>query len=232
MNKIILSELFEDKYEILQTDNTDDFLHLLIHYKDEISVILINETVAEKISAEKIELCEKLKIFKNTPVILILNYGHSNTKNKLFMPFSDVVHSPVNPYTVKRRVQNLTELFHIKETLENQVDRQMKKIFEQDEALKNKQKKINTINNDMLDILNMVIEYRDVESGKHIRRIQNFTAVLLHILAEKYPKYHLDEEKIALITSASSMHDIGKIAIPDSILLLIFLLCLFFLKIF
>lgn len=219
MNKIILSELFEDKYEILQTDNTDDFLHLLIHYKDEISVILINETVAEKISAEKIELCEKLKIFKNTPVILILNYGHSNTKNKLFMPFSDVVHSPVNPYTVKRRVQNLTELFHIKETLENQVDRQMKKIFEQDEALKNKQKKINTINNDMLDILNMVIEYRDVESGKHIRRIQNFTAVLLHILAEKYPKYHLDEEKIALITSASSMHDIGKIAIPDSILL-------------
>ena len=140
-------------------------------------------------------------------------------KKRLLMPFSDVVHSPVNPYTVKRRVQNLTELFHIKETLENRVDRQMKKIFEQDEALKNKQKKINTINNDMLDVLSMVIEYRDVESGKHIRRIQNFTNVLLHALADKYPKYHLDEEKIALITSASSMHDIGKIAIPDSILL-------------
>ena len=39
------------------------------------------------------------------------------------------------------------------------------------------------------------------------------------MLATKYPKYNIDEEKIALITSASSMHDIGKIAIPDAILL-------------
>ena len=219
MNKIILSEIFGKEYDIIQTNNHDELLHLLMHYKDDIDVILINENIAVKIPTEKIELCEKLKIFKNTPVILILNYGHYNMKNRLFMPFSDVVHSPVNPYTVKKRVQNLTELFNIKETLENQVQKQMKKIFEQDEALKNKQKKINTINNDMLDILSMVIEYRDVESGKHIRRIQKFTEVLLNTLANKYPKYHLDEEKIALITSASSMHDIGKIAIPDSILL-------------
>ena len=71
----------------------------------------------------------------------------------------------------------------------------------------------------MLDVLSMVIEYRDVESGKHIRRIQKFTEELLRILSVKYPKYNIDEEKMALITSASSMHDIGKIAIPDSILL-------------
>ena len=219
MNKIILSEIFGSEYEFINTDSSEEFLRLLMHYKDDIDVILANENIAQKISLEKTELLEKLNVLKNTPIILILNHGHSNMKNKLFLPFSDVVHSPVNPYTVKKRVQNLAELFHRKETLENQVQKQMKKIFEQDEALKNKQKKINTINNDMLDILSMVIEYRDVESGKHIRRIQKFTEALLRVLAVKYPKYNLDEEKIALITSASSMHDIGKIAIPDSILL-------------
>ena len=219
MNKIILSEIFGKEYEIIYTSNIEEFLHLLIHYRDEADVILVNQYIAKSLSSEKIELLEKLNVFKNTPVILILDQGHSNKKNTLTLPFSDVVHSPVNPYTVKQRVQNLTELFSIKETLENQVQQQMKKIFEQNEALKNKEKKINSINNDMLDVLSMVIEYRDVESGKHIRRIQKFTEELLRTLAVKYPKYNIDEEKIALITSASSMHDIGKIAIPDSILL-------------
>ena len=219
MNKIILSEIFGKEYEIIYTSNIEEFLHLLIHYRDEADVILVNQYIAKSLSSEKIELLEKLNVFKNTPVILILDQGHSNKKNTLALPFSDVVHSPVNPYTVKQRVQNLTELFSIKETLENQVQQQMKKIFEQNEALKNKEKKINSINNDMLDVLSMVIEYRDVESGKHIRRIQKFTEELLRTLAVKYPKYNIDEEKIALITSASSMHDIGKIAIPDSILL-------------
>lgn len=219
MNKIILSEIFGKEYEIIYTSNIEEFLHLLIHYRDEADVILVNQYIAKSLSSEKIELLEKFNVFKNTPVILILDQGHSNKKNTLALPFSDVVHSPVNPYTVKQRVQNLTELFSIKETLENQVQQQMKKIFEQNEALKNKEKKINSINNDMLDVLSMVIEYRDVESGKHIRRIQKFTEELLRTLAVKYPKYNIDEEKIALITSASSMHDIGKIAIPDSILL-------------
>ena len=219
INKIILSEIFGKEYEIIHTNSSEEFIHLLIHYKDDADIILVNEDVAKTVPSEKIELLEKLNVFRNTPVILILDHGRSNRKNSLIMPFSDVVHSPFNPYTVKKRIQNLTELFHIKNTLENQVQKQMKKIFEQNEALKNKQKKINAINNDMLDVLSMVIEYRDVESGKHIRRIQKFTEVLLRALSIKYPKYNLDEEKIALITSASSMHDIGKIAIPDSILL-------------
>ena len=219
MNKIILSEIFGKEYEIIHTNRSEEFIHLLIHYKDDADVILVNEDIALMISPEKTELLEKLNIFKNTPVILILDHGHSNKKTSLVLPFSDVVHSPMNPYTVKKRIQNLVELFHIKETLENQVQKQMKKILEQNEALKNKQKKITSINNDMLDVLSMVIEYRDVESGRHIRRIQKFTEALLRVLAVKYPKYNIDEEKIALITSASSMHDIGKIAIPDSILL-------------
>ncbi len=219
MNRAILQELFGKEYELIQTESSEDFLRLLMHYKSEISVILANEGIARKISADRAEMLEKLKLFDNTPVILILQNEHSNLKNKVWIPYRDVVHSPVNPYTVRKRVQNLVELFSHKNRLEHQVQEQRQKITEQDEALKVKEEKINTINNDMLDVLSMVIEYRDVESGKHVRRIQKFTEALLQELSKKYPKYHLDDEKIALITSASCMHDIGKIAIPDSILL-------------
>ena len=219
INRAILSEIFGREYEFLGTGSSEEFIRLLMHYKNDISVILVNESIARKISVERAEMLEKLNVFRNTPVILILNREHSNMKNKIYIPYSDVIHSPVNPNTVKKRVGNLVELFSHKDELEHKIEQQMKKIVEQNEALKIKEKKINMINNDMLDVLSMVIEYRDVESGKHIRRIQKFTESLLRVLAVKYPKYNIDEEKISLITSASSMHDIGKIAIPDAILL-------------
>ena len=97
MNKIILSEIFGKEYEIIYTNSSEEFLHLLIHCKDEADVILVNQYIAKSLSSEKIELLEKLNVFKNTPVILILDQGHSNKKNTLALPFSDVVHSPVNP---------------------------------------------------------------------------------------------------------------------------------------
>ena len=67
----------------------------------------------------------------------------------------------------------------------------------------------------MIDMLTSVIEYRSLESGQHIRRIRMFTQILLEDVAENYQVYNLDSRKIQLITEASSLHDIGKIAIPD-----------------
>ena len=75
MNKIILSEIFGKEYEIIYTSNIEEFLHLLIHYRDEADVILVNQYIAKSLSSEKIELLEKLNVFKNTPVILILDQG-------------------------------------------------------------------------------------------------------------------------------------------------------------
>ena len=80
MNKIILSEIFGKEYEIIYTSNIEEFLHLLIHYRDEADVILVNQYIAKSLSSEKIELLEKFNVFKNTPVILILDQGHSNKK--------------------------------------------------------------------------------------------------------------------------------------------------------
>ena len=70
----------------------------------------------------------------------------------------------------------------------------------------------------MVDALSSIIEYRSVETGQHIQRIRMFTRVLLEEVARCHPEYGLDARKIDMISSASSMHDIGKIAIPDAIL--------------
>lgn len=71
----------------------------------------------------------------------------------------------------------------------------------------------------MIDMLSTVIEYRSLESGQHIRRIRGFTNILLDSLVKNMPGVQFTKEDIAKITAASAMHDIGKIAIPDFVLL-------------
>ena len=71
----------------------------------------------------------------------------------------------------------------------------------------------------MIDALSSVVEFRSLETGEHVRRIKYFTRILLKYLMKHYPKYGLTAEKVDEIARASAVHDIGKIGIPDSILL-------------
>ena len=120
------------------------------------------------------------------------------------MGASDIIVKPFELHVVCRRVQNIIEL--------NQ-----HKLY-QDELIEEQSRKLRESNAVMINALSSIIEYRSVETGKHIQRIGVFTRVLLEDVAHCYPEYLLDDRKIAIIFSASALHDIGKIAIPDAIL--------------
>ena len=70
----------------------------------------------------------------------------------------------------------------------------------------------------MIDILSNVVEFRNGESGRHVRHIRVLTELLLRSLAETENRYALTEEDIRRYSMASALHDIGKIAISSEIL--------------
>lgn len=71
----------------------------------------------------------------------------------------------------------------------------------------------------IIDILGNVVESRNLESGEHIKRVKGFARILGYQLMKDYPEYGLTEERVEMIAEASALHDVGKIAIPDNILL-------------
>lgn len=93
-----------------------------------------------------------------------------------------------------------------------------KTISERTAELHEKAKSLNQINEDITELLGNITEARDTESGTHIKRVKGYTKILATHIKDEFPEYGLDDEMIALITSASALHDIGKIMIPDSIL--------------
>ena len=74
------------------------------------------------------------------------------------------------------------------------------------------------INNGIIDVLSTVVESRSVESGDHVMRIKGYTKILLQYVNQIYGT-DLKPDEMEVIYSASAMHDVGKIAIPDNILL-------------
>lgn len=93
-------------------------------------------------------------------------------------------------------------------------------VFDVDDVVREKHdRELKEINNGIIDILSTVVEFRSVESGDHVRRIKGFTKILLKYVNEMCDDVNYSPETMEVISSASAMHDVGKIAIPDSILL-------------
>lgn len=124
----------------------------------------------------------------------------------------DFIRKPFNVAIVKKRVQNACELMIYKKNLENKVKLQTK-------SIRKYARKLNKMNEEIILILGSVVESRDMESGEHIFRVKGYTGILAEEMMHRYPEYNLTPKQVQLIISASALHDIGKIAIPDSILL-------------
>ena len=92
-------------------------------------------------------------------------------------------------------------------------------IVERTSEIQAKNKTLNRINEDIIEMLGDITEARDIESGEHIRRVKGFTHILARQVMRDWPEYNLTTEKVELMSSAAALHDIGKIMIPDTILL-------------
>ncbi|MDE5950550.1 MAG: HD domain-containing protein, partial [Acetatifactor sp.] len=154
------------------------------------------------------------------PVLIISGETSVNAERKCFdYHISDFIRKPFDNALVKKRVRNVVSLYQYQRDLEDKVQAQTKTLREQNKLLQLQADKLRKSNTNIIEILGTVVEYRDFESGEHINRVKGYTRILAERLAVEYPEYGLDQEEIEVIVSASALHDVGKIAIPDNILL-------------
>lgn len=126
---------------------------------------------------------------------------------------------PYRPEVVKQVVNNAVGWFQYKMQLELMVKKQNINIQKQNSVLRQQTKKLNQVNEILIDSLSNIVEFRNMEPKQHIKRIREYSLCLGESIMKLYPEYELTSEKLVKIGWASSLHDIGKIAIPDSIIL-------------
>lgn len=212
VNRAILNMMFNSDYEILEASNGEQAIEQ-IEKSENLCLILLDVIMPVMDGFGVLEYMEKNELIDKIPVILITSMTPQESEEKAYTyRVADVMRKPFEPNIVKRRAKNIIELYQSKKNMELRLKEQEQQILKQE-------KKIRDSNEFMIDALSSVVEFRSVETGDHIKRIKYFTRIIAKYMAKYFSKYGLTQTHIDQIARAAALHDIGKIGIPDAILL-------------
>ena len=213
INREILKVIFEEQYDILEAEDGEQAIRLIEEYNKKLCLIFLDLIMPQKTGLDVLRHMERNNFIEDIPVIMITGEATAETDEKTYeFGASDIIYKPFAINVVMRRAQNLIELYAHRRDMEQELESRTKELLM-------REKQLAQSNEFLINALSSVVEFRSLESGAHIQRVKNFTGLLLKYIRKLYPQYEITEEQAALIESASALHDIGKIAIPDKILL-------------
>ena len=205
MNRSILADMLGDEYEILEAENGNEGVAMLQKHSGEISLVLLDIVMPELDGFGVLDMMNKNRWIEDVPVIMIsAESGSAHVERAFDRGVTDFISRPFDALIVHRRVVNTILLYAKQKKLVSLVADQ---IYEKEHR-----------SSLMIDILSHIVEFRNGESGMHVRHVHTLTETMLTALIQKTDKYRLNQTDISIISTASALHDIGKIAIPEEIL--------------
>ena len=220
IDRSILAELFRPEYKILEAENGKEGIALLNSHIASIAIVLLDNIMPVMDGFAVLECLKEKNILNKIPFIMITGEDTPELERKGYeYGIVSYVKKPYQPEVVKQVVHNAIGWFKYKMQLELMVKKQNINIQKQNSVLRQQTKKLNHVNEILIDSLSNIVEFRHMESKQHIKRIREYSLCLGQSVMKLYPEYELTAEKLVQIGWASSLHDIGKIAIPDSIIL-------------
>ena len=206
MNRELLAAILEEEYDIIQVNDGVQAVDCLQRQAEEISLLLLDIVMPHMDGFEVLSYMNKEHWIDSIPVVIISSENSPiYIKRGYDLGATDFIGKPFDANMVLRRSANAILLGAKQRRMTSIVSNQ---IYEREKSSKL-----------MINILSHIVEFRNGESGLHVLHIQTITEMLLRQLVQKENnRYALSKEQIRMITTASALHDIGKISIPDEIL--------------
>ena len=205
MSRMILKEILGGDYSILEAENGQECLEKMQAEAGNIALVLLDINMPVMDGFEVLKAMNINHTIEDIPVIMISSDDSDAAIRRSYeLGASDYVTRPFDARIVYRRVTNTIKLYAKQRRLVQMVSDQIR-------AREN--------NTDMLvGVLSHIVEFRNGESGAHVRHIRIITELLLHRLLEISSQYPITAEQQDNIPLASALHDIGKIGIDEKIL--------------
>ena len=205
MNREILREMLKDDYDIFEAASGEDGLEVIRQHGELISLVLLDIMMPGINGFEVLSQMSRDGIIDDIPVIMISSEDKQEAVlNAYELGASDYISRPFDIRVVRHRVSNIMHLYAKQRRLSSLLSQQF---YERERESRM-----------LVDIMASSMELRNGESGLHVLHIRNLTEILLERLVQKTDKYELTGARRSTIAMASTLHDIGKMAIPDAIL--------------
>lgn len=214
-NKIILvdshddlTKILSETYVVVELTDASQIPDLIARDTD-IAAILADYAMMESDGFSLAKMIRQNNQYDRIPILAISRDVPADLGKELSRyDIAECICAPFDSSLIKLRIKNIIKLYQYQNTMQKQ--HKLLKL-QSDRLMKN--------NETIIDALGDIVEYRNVESGEHIRRVKEYTKILATEAMKSFPEFGLTPDKVSIIVTASPLHDIGKIALPDKILM-------------
>ena len=205
MNRVILSEMLKDQYEILEADCGEAGIARLEQHGSGISIVLLDIVMPGADGFDVLSCMSRNGWIDDIPVIMISSEDSGDSVLRAYeLGASDYISRPFDKRIVRQRVSNIMRLYTKQRRLSTMLAQQF---YERERESRM-----------LVDIMGGAMELRNGESGPHVQHVRKLTEMMLEHLMRKTDRYHITSSDRATIAAASTLHDLGKLSIPDNIL--------------
>ncbi len=204
-NRTMLAAMLGDEYDFLEADDGLPCIDILQQRSPELCLVLLDNIMPKMRGLQVLEIMNANHWIEDVPVIMISSDDSVEYVERAYeLGVTEFISRPFNALIVRKRVVNTIMLSSKQKKLVSMVADQ---IYEKEQR-----------SSLMIDILSHIVEFRNGESGLHVLHVRTLTELLLNRLVQKTDRYSLTPADISMISTASALHDIGKIAIDEAIL--------------
>lgn len=219
-NRQILIDMLKDSYAVLEAVNGKEALEIVEAQMQEIAAVFLDINMPVMDGIEFLKIMTQKDYLGAFPVLVVTSEQSVDQVAECFEYGAvDYIRKPVNKDFIKQRLSKLLALFEQKNEFKERLDKQTLTMRSQYRLLQQQALQLKKNQDNIINILGSVIEYRNLEGRIHTTRVKGFTKILGTYMMKYYPEYELTGEKVNAIASASVLHDVGKVMLSDSILL-------------
>lgn len=205
MNRVILSEMLKDQYDIIEADSGEAGISCLERHGEGISIVLLDIVMPGADGFDVLSRMSRSGWVGDIPVIMISGEDSDDMVLRAYeLGASDYISRPFDARIVRQRVSNIMRLYAKQRHLSAMLAQQF---YERERGSRM-----------LVDIMGGAMELRNGESGPHVRHVRKLTEMMLEHLVRKTDRYRISSSERATISAASTLHDLGKLSIPDYVL--------------
>lgn len=229
VNREILEELFEESFTVVSVATGQEALDIILKEYSDIAVAILDMGLEDKNAVDILAEINTASWFEDLPVYVLSDDTSLKIEKSAYKAGAiDFSRKPFDSRLLERKVKKYAELFAVQETL-----------HETQAALNNALKNAGSAqavasasptlvmeedvyysrHNKLIELVGTLTELRNVENQQHVQRMKGLVKIMAKKMQEMYPEYNLTIEKINYIVTACSIHDLGKAAIKDAVLL-------------
>ncbi len=218
-NRMIMVEIFQEYYQILEASDTARALQLLEKYHEEIAAVLLDWYFMGEDGSKVLAAMKEKNWLEHIPV-LIVTAEHSAELEKrcIQMGAHDLIRKPFDLDVMKNRVNNSISLYQHKNQMEQKVYEQGRILMKQLSVMKMQARKLKKVNETMIDIVCNILERNYPEFIDNVQIMREITRIVSKKVQRNYPEYKLTDKEVEIISEMSSLRDIGKLLISDHVL--------------